>query len=152
MIPPQVSDPFYSKVLAEHRELNSLLVSVEDRLNRALGADPNGNPMWIELTERLKSLRDYLEHHFAEEEEGGVLEEAMCRLPRLCPRAAALERQHGELRKQMARIVEQAERCGCSAERRQAVARDFSRFAYALRAHEAAENCIAEEAFCDGNL
>jgi hypothetical protein len=95
-------------------------------------------------------LRDYLQHHFAEEEEGGVLEEAMCRLPRLCPRAAALERQHGNLREQMARIIEQAERCGCSAERRQAVARDFSRFAYALRAHEAAENGIAEEAFCEG--
>jgi hypothetical protein len=32
------------------------------------------------------------------------------------------------------------------------VADEFSRFAYALRAHEAAEDRIAEEAFCQENL
>jgi hypothetical protein len=147
MIPLQGQDPFYVKMLAEHRELHSLLEAVESRLDAARGEASEEDPDWTALPELLKGLLACIEHHFTEEEEGGVLEEAMSRLPRLCPQVAALERQHKPLLTQLGQLVERSQGCGSSAKQWQSVARDFCRFAYALRAHEAAEDRIAEEAF-----
>jgi hypothetical protein len=147
MTPLQGKDPFYAKVLDEHRELRGRLAALEDKLAEVLAPAPGRAPDYEELRKLLASLLVHVEQHFAEEEEGGILDEAMCRLPRLCPQAAALERQHKPLLQQLARIVERAGDCGSSENRWRSLAAEFNRFTYAIRAHEAAENRIAEEAF-----
>jgi hypothetical protein len=76
-----------------------------------------------------------------------LLEEAVCRLPRLGPQALALERQHPQLLAKLQSIVKEAYRCGESPARWRALAAEFRKFCQALMSHEAAENQIAEAAF-----
>lgn len=147
MTHPQGLDPFYVKALAEHRELNRLVGEIEHKLTARLNAGICSGPDQIELPELFKVLLIHLEEHFKEEEAGGLLEEVVCRLPRLGPQATALERQHEPLLEQFRPIVEKAQNCGCSPDRWEPVAREFRGFLQALIVHEAAENRLAEEAF-----
>ena len=143
MMPVQGEDPFYLKFVDVHRDLHGLVEAVEERI-RAAESD---QAAWSELPELLDRLLVHLKQHFAEEESGGVLEEAMSRLPRLCPRVAGVERQHDPLLEQLGQVIQRARTCAGSVENWQSIADDFQRFANALRAHEGAENRIAEEAF-----
>jgi iron-sulfur cluster repair protein YtfE (RIC family) len=143
MIPLQGEDPFYLKFIDVHRDLHGLVEAVEKQV-RAAESDQTA---WSRLPELLERLFDHLKQHFAEEELGGVLEEAMSRLPRLCSRVAVVERQHDPLLQQLGQVVERARTCPGSVENWRSIADDFQRFTYALRAHEGAENRIAAEAF-----
>jgi hypothetical protein len=138
------------KFLAIHRDLHDLVEAIENHI--APTTRPHHWRSGRRLRELLHQLLLHLEQHFAEEEAGGILEEAMSRLPRLGPQAAVVERQHMPLLRQLGQIVQRAQGCGDSAEKWRSLADEFGRFAYALRAHEAAENRIAEEAFCEENV
>jgi hypothetical protein len=102
------------------------------------------------LTDLLANLLVRLKQHFAEEEAGGVLEEAASRLPRLAAEADAVEKQHEPLLRQLEQTVRQARGEDGKGSSGRDLADSFARFAYALRVHEAAENRIAEEAFGNG--
>jgi hypothetical protein len=142
-------DPFYAKFKADHHELHGLVEAIEDRFTSL--AQNAGEPTQSALTGLLDDLLVRLKQHFVEEEAGGVLEEATSRLPRLAAESDAVERQHAPLLRQLEQIVQQAR--GGDGEGRSggALTDAFGRFAHALRAHEAAENRIAEEAFGNGN-
>jgi hemerythrin len=143
MLPLQAEDPFYLKFVNVHRDLHGLVDAVERQIRAAEG----DQDAWSKLPELLDRLLVHLKQHFAEEESGGVLEEAMSRLPRLCSRVAVVERQHDPLLRQISQVVQRASTCDGAAENWRSIADDFHRFVHALRAHEATEDRIAEEAF-----
>src|SRR5687768_3913519 len=110
-------DPFYVRALDEHRELNRLVSEIEHILTARLSSGKCSGLDWTELPQLIKVLLIHVERHFKEEEAGGLLEEVVCRLPRLGPQATALERQHEPLLQQLRPIVEKAQNCGSSPER-----------------------------------
>jgi hemerythrin len=140
-------DPFYVKALAEHRELSSLVKTIETRLRDALGTEAAREAAQRELPELFNRLWAYLRQHFAEEEAGGLLDEAISRLPRLGPQVTALERQHEPLLRELGQLLAKVQQCGCSEEKWQCIARELKAFTESLRTHEAAENRLAAEAF-----
>ncbi len=146
MIPLPDQDPFYVKALAAHRELSGLVSGIATGLDAVVHSQP-GDQAWSELPARFEGLLLYLKQHFAEEEAGGLLEEAICRLPRLGPQATVLERQHEPLLRDCSELVERAEVCGSSKELWKGLAQDYGQFIKALLTHEAAENRLAEQAF-----
>jgi hemerythrin len=145
MLPLEEHDPFYVKFVDDHRELHGLVEAIEKGIGAALTA--NDVAAWSELPKLLQELRTHLQKHFAEEEAGGVLEEAMSRLPRLAHEVAAVERQHAPLLRLINQLAQRAQNGGLTVDQWRSLADGFGRFAYALRAHEAAENRIVEEAF-----
>jgi len=145
MLPLEEHDPFYVKFVDVHRELHHVVEAVEKGIRAALHA--NDVAAWSELPKLLQELRAHLQRHFAEEEAGGVLEEAMSRLPRLAPKFAVVERQHAPLLRQIDQLAQRAQNGGLTVAQWRSLADEFGRFVYALRAHEAAENRIVEEAF-----
>jgi hypothetical protein len=148
MLPRVEVDPFYAKFVDVHRELHRGVEAVEKGISAALPA--NDVAAWCDLPKLLQELRAHLKQHFAEEDEGGVLEEALSRLPRLAPEFSVVERQHAPLLRQMDELAQKAQNGGLTLDQWRSLADEFGRFVYALRAHEAAENRIVDEAFDHG--
>jgi phage regulator Rha-like protein len=71
----------------------------------------------------------------------------MSRLPRLAHEVAAVERQHAPLLRLINQLAQRAQNGGLTVDQWRSLADEFGRFVYALRAHDAAENRIVEEAF-----
>lgn len=140
----QANDPFYERVLADHRELCRLLTSLQDSFAEA---DEGSQEACRRLPGLLKDFYSYLEAHFSEEEAGGLLEEAVCRLPRLSKKAMTLERQHAPMLEELRRIVCCLEKGDKLPLNKIDVIARFREFANELRQHERAENHLAAEAF-----
>jgi hypothetical protein len=146
---PLERNPYYRRCCQEHRELERLLHEANELFRGCrAGTDPS---CWRQAAVMLTNLGDYLRQHFAHEEEGGYLEEAIAHLPRLGPRADELMQQHGPLLCRLAKL-EQRLHAARSAEAWQALTKEFSGLAEALAAHEEAENAIMDEAFCNEQI
>ena len=87
--------------------------------------------------------------HFAMEERGGYLAEALARAPRFHRRAAALQREHHLLRKVSEGLTARSREAAECFEQWQRLREDFERFARDLQAHESQENEIVSSAFLD---
>jgi hypothetical protein len=128
---------------AEHRELNELLGEVGTMVQRRatmpvtpLGAlNDEGN-----VRTALARVRGHLARHFAEEEEGGCLEEAACRVPGLGGEVRQIEAEHGLILGTLDELILKEERRGIAPE-------DFDRFVAAIRDHEAREDHVLERGF-----
>jgi hemerythrin len=129
-------------VLADHRELCRLLTGLQGCFAEA---DEGCQEACRRLPGLLKDFYSYLAAHFSEEEAGGLLEEAVCRLPRLSKEAMTLERQHAPLLEELKRIVCCVEKSDDLMEKD--VSARFREFVNELRQHERAENHLAAEAF-----
>jgi hemerythrin-like domain-containing protein len=127
----------------EHEELHQLLDEVCNQLCPSNRDDFKATF----LGDAIRRLQRHLETHFAHEECGGWLEEAVACAPHLAGRLTKLEREHGVLRKQMAELIEAAkalERApGDSTEFRVA----FDQFATRLLQHESDEERMLAEGF-----
>jgi hypothetical protein len=137
----------YAKhLLAEHRRMHGLLSRIEQQWSlTASGPQTSGNI--AALREGIEGLRVELAKHFAEEEAGGVLEEAAARCPDLGREETRLEEEHAVLLADLDRIVAgigTATRVGLvPGDLKEA----FERLVDSLKAHEAAENRLLEEGF-----
>jgi hypothetical protein len=136
---------YVEHLLAEHRRLHELLRAARDavvgvwRLDRdATGAD---------ALRVLRQVRAELAHHFAEEENGGCLEEVVSRCPTLSIEAQRIEGEHSQLLESIDRLVAQVQDGDDSLERRIAFERQFDDFCRQLFAHEAAENELLRRGF-----
>jgi hypothetical protein len=127
---------------AEHRRLHECL----RRIQRDWAARQSALGIGVVL-EDMKALRAELAHHFAEEESGGCLEEAIARQPRLAPEADRLERQHVELLGHLDRLVEQMNAAAQTGRRADDAKSAFGHFAHELRRHEHAENRLLKQGF-----
>lgn len=125
----------------EHRRMNHQLADVRELFQQA-GTD---RTVYANIAMRLHHLQDDLAKHFREEEAGGCIEEAACRCPSLTHEVSIIERQHLELKTQLAALitaVEQADSVSSA---------DFEKFTQALDEHEELENHVLQRGFNTAN-
>lgn len=127
----------------EHRRLRELLLKIEQNWDAVKDGD-KAAPQ--QILGGLRELRTELVHHFAEEEEGGCLEEAACRCPSLSKDVQRVENEHVQLLEELDGVVEQLPEKAESLAILQQHAK-FARFTAKLREHESAENQLLEKAF-----
>lgn len=139
---PNDCQAFVVHLQDEHRRLDEAAHKVEELLasrlkNRPRLADTK------DAANQLRRLRERLNRHFQEEEEGGCIEEAVARCPTLSQDAFDLEREHRELLGELDQLI-------VAAEREQPLAKLDERyhvFVGRLRAHEAQENELVQRGF-----
>lgn len=138
------SNPYFEIAALTHRHLHEKVVHLRETLDDIASAKSPKRPH-PEVLEELRKFRDELLEHFAQEEEGGYMEEAVSLLPRLGPSARALELQHPPLAAEIHKIVSAAENLRPGVDHWKGVARDFAAFAKTMLTHEAAENALLEQ-------
>ena len=137
--------PFLVHLRDEHRELHNYVRDIQLQLRRSDSElEPNG---MADLIERLSQLHTRLKRHFAEEEEGGCMEEAVSRQPSLSTQVRELEVQHPALLRQLEELIQRGRKERLPANARRVVDTDFRAFAKALLAHEAQENRVLQLGF-----
>lgn len=136
---------YVEHLLAEHRRLHRLIQQA--RTSIVLSGGPDGDSSFADVAQILRGLRKELEHHFAEEEGGGCLDEAVSRCPRLSAEVRRVESEHSELLAEVDRLIAEATDCNCHVEGRVALQRDFDNLCRQLHAHEAAENNLLAQGF-----
>ena len=129
---------FVDHMRIEHSHLDSAVQKIE--------ADLHEKPDSAQVRGALVQLRDTVARHFDEEEAGGCLEEAACRCPSLAHDVTLIEREHPEMLKRLDQLIARATQ-GCDGNSNVGFVESFARFATTLRAHEAAETRILEQAF-----
>jgi len=95
----------------------------------------------------LRQVRGELEHHFAQEESGGCLDEVVSRCPSLSAEARRIEAEHPQLLESVDRLIAQARDSDQSVEKRVALWRGFDELCRQLDAHETAENAMLRKGF-----
>lgn len=142
-------ESYINLIKAEHRELCGLVNDVEKSLDLA----EHGN--WSKATtaallEMAEHLTSHMEQHFAREEEGGYLEEALLFAPEFRDRADELLSQHKQMRDQLSGLLAATVKLGPGDPRWPAMAEKLRQFLDDVLAHEAAENQILQRAFNTG--
>lgn len=139
------SDPIIlGHVLAEHQDLFNRLTAAR----RAFaGETPPPPDQFAGLRDCLQSLREYLGTHFAQEERGGFLEEAVARMPRLGSAVSGLVAQHPVLLTELDGIIASLPSSLESAAAWQHVGKAYADFAARIAAHERRENAVVQEGY-----
>jgi predicted outer membrane protein len=126
----------------EHSRINHLLRDLSQRTSELRTASDAASRAW--LAGRLADLRRELSAHFAEEEAGACLEEAVTRCPSLGADAKAILAEHSELDRALETLIAQA---GDPAVTTQTLAQCYRTFADKLQAHDALETRLLQMAF-----
>ena len=143
---------YVASVRADHRHQGSLVHQVHSAL--ASGANANWSKASVQqIVIALDALHRHLGHHFAREEEGGYLEEALVHAPRLQSRASQLMAEHPTLLTQFGDLVEAAKSPKQDAAQWPSLASDLNKVIGDLVRHERGENQLLQDAFAaDLNL
>jgi hypothetical protein len=136
--------PYVQHLRIEHRRLNEALRRISGMF--AESAKQTAIPSQL-LVDTLVELRSELAHHFAEEESGGCLEEAVSRCPSLSPHAKEIEEQHPILLEALDCIIQQAQITSPRSATTISMQREFEKFVDILRQHESAEDRILQFGF-----
>jgi hypothetical protein len=133
-------------IAAEHRGLERRATQLIQLVRRPIedGALPTA---LAELTTHLRDLRDLLRRHIAQETAGGYLEDAVARVPRLARDADAIERQHPDLLRDAAALVDIAKNSTPSLDAWTRLGDAVAQFAGKLLAHEIDEGRILQQGF-----
>jgi len=141
------SDPvILGHLLAEHRDLFNLIQTV--RTAFAASGEPTSDRRTA-IMESLRSLRCHLHDHFAQEESGGFLEEAVTRIPRLSAAMRSIIGQHPALLEELDGIIASLESDPCGPGTWAAAGRAYGGFADHMTAHEQRENAVVQEGYCE---
>jgi len=140
--------PIGGHIQRQHQELQKLVRAIGHLFSHQPEGTSLGN-FANEARHALAELRHHLAEHFTQEEDGGYLEEAVARVPRLGTCVAMLEKQHPELLAEIDRVIACAAVQPATAEQRQQIGADFARFARNLLRHEDIENRMLQEGFND---
>jgi iron-sulfur cluster repair protein YtfE (RIC family) len=139
------SDPvILGHVLAEHRDLFHLLLSVRSALANAGPPTPDRRS---EVLDSMHHLRDHLADHFAKEEQGGFLEEAVARIPRLSAAVQSILGQHPLLLANLDRVIEDLEASPDDSVAWVRANHDFEAFSARMTAHERSENAVVQSGY-----
>jgi iron-sulfur cluster repair protein YtfE (RIC family) len=139
------SDPvILGHVLAEHRDLFHLLLSVRSALANAGPPTPDRRS---EVLDSMHHLRDHLADHFAKEEQGGFLEEAVARIPRLSAAVQSILGQHPLLLANLDRVIEDLEASPADSVAWVRANHDFEAFSARMTAHERSENAVVQSGY-----
>lgn len=134
--------PYVQHVYAEHRRLHRMLQEARAAIRQC--SPEERNPRILEV---LRRIRSELQQHFAEEEGGGCMDEAVCRCPSLGGELHRIEEEHPELLAACDRLIARALDAGPSVEDHTALTREFDDLCHQLHAHEAAENELLAKGF-----
>lgn len=136
---------YATHLLSEHRRLHEKLRGV--RLAITSSGGRGGKLPFPDVVQVLQQVREELQGHFAEEEAGGCLDEAVARLPRLSAEARRIEAEHPELLRQLDLLIEIASDHKRVSIDRLAFDKQFDELYRRLHAHEAAENNLLRQGF-----
>jgi hypothetical protein len=139
------SDPvILGHVLAEHRDLFHLLLSVRSALVAAGLPTPDRRSA---VLASMHHLRDHLADHFAQEEQGGFLEEAVSRVPRLSAAMRSILGQHPGLLADLDRLIGDLEASPADPGAWVRASRDFEAFSARMTDHERSENAVVQSGY-----
>lgn len=131
-------------LLCQHRDLHSRLLM----LRAAFRTAPcPGRGALETVRTRLRSLREFLAGHFAQEEQGGFLEESIARMPRLSPAVREVVADHPRLLAELDALLEMLPVRDIRPEAWSDAARAFAAFADHLLAHERNENAVVQQGY-----
>jgi len=137
------ADPvIMSHLLAQHRELHDLLVEARKKFDGPAGAVARA-----EAAGRLGTLRQHLARHFAQEEQGGFMEESLTRMPRLARAVGRVMAEHPILLAELDGLLERLGAGDRGGDAWQQAGRDFEAFASRLLAHERNENAVVQDGY-----
>jgi len=131
-------------VLAEHRELFQLISQAKQAFT------DTGRPLGKRRQyahEKLTELRRHLRDHFAQEEQGGFLEEAVTRVPRLGRRMESILRQHPPLLAELDSLTAALANFRLDPADWHEIGQHFETFISHLQAHERSENAVVQEGY-----
>lgn len=131
---------------AEHRELHHRLRDLQQALNQVT-ARYLDEPLLKQVLATGQKLREELAHHFAEEENGGCLDYAVSRMPRLAAEVQFVENEHPRLLERLDFMLEELEAAKPNQMEVAALKQHFDDFVVHMLAHEERENRIVERGF-----
>ena len=131
---------YVDHLIAEHRRLHRMLRAAGNAIMPACGT--GRIIIGADIVQVLREVREELEHHFAQEDAGGCLEEAVSCCPALSAEARRIEAEHPRLLEDTDRLIAQAQDCDHSVAKRIGLERGFEDLCRQLDAHEAAENAL----------
>ena len=134
----QECQAFVEHLRKEHDQLHQTVSAVKRDLD---AAEPR------RLSEGLLRLRQQLVEHFAQEERGGCLEEAVSYAPHLSTPVAEIEHEHASILMLLDQLIKRSENCG-----RADFRESFQLFVTVVQDHESAENRILQNAFGTGEF
>lgn len=139
-------ESFVRGIQSDHQEMEALARSL--RASLAQGARQEWNKdAAAAIIGQLLHLQEHLERHFALEEEGGYMEEALSMAPRLGPQATKLLAQHSQFKQAMFKLEASAQRSRENPKMWPRLAREIEVLLKGLEAHEAAEHRILQAGF-----
>lgn len=139
------SDPvILGHLLAEHRDLFNLMRSVRSAFAATGSPTPEHR---ADVLASLHDLRAHLADHFAQEEQGGYLEEAVTRVPRLSKATRSILAQHPTLLAELDRLIADLDAVANAAQSWRRAEDDFEAFAAHMAAHERCENEVVQEGY-----
>lgn len=140
---------YVAHMRSEHRRMHELLREVDRSWSEM--RERRQEFAIAELAGELKHLRENLARHFAEEDEGGCLEEAVARCPNLGHDADRLEAEHPLLLDQLDQLIDRLLEADSKELLRTEVHQQYADFVSRLRAHERSENHLLQCGFGIGD-
>jgi hemerythrin len=136
---------YVDHLISEHRRLHRMLNQAHHAIVGAhqLKDDSTGQ----DVVSVLRQVRGELEHHFAQEEGGGCLDEAVSHCPALSVESHRIEAEHPQLLAGVDRLIAQALDSDQSLQKRIELEVGFDELRRQLDAHEAAENALLRKGF-----
>ena len=132
---------YLQRLEADHARVNIMLRELHE-LCEAAPQIANAVEPRQEMVAQLTQLRGELAKHFREEEDGGCIEEAVCRCPSLSSEVGQLESQHALLLDGLDQLVNDVRDGKCVIS-----SRKFQQFEQQLREHEEHEERVVRHGF-----
>jgi iron-sulfur cluster repair protein YtfE (RIC family) len=130
----------------EHRDLQQRLRSLRHLAEEPVPANTIG--LKLETIGRtLHQFRALMESHFRKEEAGGVIDEAVARLPRLAQYAVQIEQEHPQLLKSLDVAIRACEVTSPDEQDWASARTALNEFVNGMLRHEAAENKLLQQGF-----
>lgn len=131
---------------AEHRGLHQRLRALQRELGEVTQPYID-RPLLARILEAGRELRKELAHHFAEEENGGCLDYAVSRMPRLAGEAQLVENEHPVLLEELDAMLAHLGLARPGELETATVKEQFDAFVVRMLTHEARENQLVERGF-----
>ncbi len=125
----------------QHRQMTSMIHA----LDKACSVNRPTTEECQNIFRQLHQLRDHMQQHFAEEDAGGCLEEAVVQSPHLAHHLREIEQQHSQLLTELDQIILVTEGQSPGFIRQQFDA--IRSFTLRLLGHEALENHLLQAGF-----
>jgi hemerythrin len=136
---------YVDHLVAEHRRLHLLLKQTRGVMAHSAG--PDESPSFAGAQQALTRLRDELQRHFAQEEGGGCMDEAVSRCPRLAGDEQQIEAEHPQILAELDQLIVQSQTLSPTPGHQLLVQQAFERLCQRLCDHERDEDSLLAQGF-----